>query len=51
MALMLRTFTSFVRSVCEYGGIIFMGASAAHLHKLVSIQRWLRNCMEQHFYP
>ena len=27
-------FKSFVRPVCEYGNIIFMGASATHLHKL-----------------
>ena len=30
---------SFVRPVCEQGGVIFMGASAVHLHKLDSVQK------------
>ena len=30
-------FKSFVRPICEYGNIIFMGASATHLHKLDSM--------------
>ena len=33
------TFKSFVRPICEYGNIIFMGASATHLHKLDLIQK------------
>ena len=32
-------FKSFVRPICEYGNIIFMGASATHLHKLDLIQK------------
>ena len=32
-------FKSFVRPICEYGNIIFMGASATHLHKLDFIQK------------
>ena len=32
-------YKSFVRPVCEYGSVIFMGASAVHLHKLDVIQR------------
>ena len=30
---------SFVRSVCEYGNVIFMGASVTHLQKLDSVQQ------------
>ena len=32
-------FKSFVRPICEYCNIIFMGASVTHLHKLDSIQK------------
>ncbi len=32
-------FKSFVRLICEYGNIIFMGTSATHLHKLDLIQK------------
>ena len=32
-------FKSFIRPVCEYGNIIFMGASATHLHKLDLVQK------------
>ena len=27
------------RPICEYGNVVFMGASATHLHKLDSIQK------------
>jgi len=30
---------SFVCPICEYSNIVFMGASAAHWHKLDSIQK------------
>jgi len=32
-------FKSFVRPICEYSNIVFMGASVTHLHKLDSIQK------------
>ena len=31
-------YKSFVRPVCEYVNVIFMGASAVHLHKLDAVQ-------------
>ena len=34
----ITAFRSFVRQVCEYGGVIFMGASITHLQKLDSVQ-------------
>ena len=32
-------FRSFVRPVCEYGGVAFMGASATHLSKFDKVQK------------
>jgi len=32
-------FRSFVRPVCEYGGIAFVGASATHLSKFNKVQK------------
>jgi len=32
-------FKSFVRPVCKYGGVAFMGASATHLSKLDRVQQ------------
>ena len=35
----VTAFRSFVRPVCEYGNVIFMGASATHLRKLDLVQQ------------
>ena len=40
-------YRSFVRPVCEYGGI--MGASAVHLHKLDSVQKMAKKLREVTF--
>ena len=32
-------FKAFVRPVCEYGNVVFMGATSTHLSKLDGIQR------------
>ena len=36
---LVNVYKSFVRPVCEYGNVIFMGASAVHLHKLDAVQK------------
>ena len=36
---LIFAYKSFVRPVCEYSNVIFMGASAVHLHKLDMIQK------------
>ena len=36
---LVTAYKSFVRPVCEYGNVIFMGASAVHLHKLDAVQK------------
>ena len=38
-------FKSFVRPMCEYDDIIFMGASAVCLQSWIQCKRWLRNCV------
>ena len=35
---LITAYKSFVRPVCEYGDVTFMGASATHLHKLDAVQ-------------
>ena len=36
-SVLVVAYKSFVRPVCEYGSVIFMGASAVHLHKLDAV--------------
>ena len=36
---LVTAYKSFVRPVCEYGNVIFMGASAVHSHKLDAVQK------------
>ena len=36
---LVTAFKSFVRPACEYSNIVFMGASATHLHKLDLVQK------------
>ena len=36
---LIIAYKSFVRPICEYSNVVFMGASATHLHKLDLIQR------------
>ena len=36
---LVTAYKSFVRPVCKYGNVIFMGASAVHLHKLDAAQK------------
>ena len=36
---LVTTYKSFVRPVCEYGNVIYMGAFAVHLHKLDAVQK------------
>ena len=36
---LVTAYKSFVRPVCEYGNVIFIGASAVHLHKLDAVQK------------
>ena len=43
----VTAFRSFVRPVCEYGSVIFMGASVTHLRRLDLVQ-W-RGCVRLHF--
>ena len=38
---LVTAYKSFVRPVCEYGNVIFMDASAVHLHKLDALTRQL----------
>ena len=44
-------YKSFVRLVCEYGCVIFMGASAVHLHKLDAVQKAAGRLCQISFQP
>ena len=44
-------YKSFVRPVCEYGWVIFMGASAVHLHKLDAVQKAAERLCQISFQP
>ena len=44
-------YKSFVRPVCEYGCVIFMGASAMHLHKLDAVQKAAERLCQISFQP
>ena len=44
-------YKSFVRPVCEYGSVIFMGASAVHLHKLDAVQKAAERLCQVSFQP
>ena len=44
-------YKSFVRPVCEYGCVIFMGASAVHLHKLDAVQKVAERLCQISFQP
>ena len=35
---LVTAYKSFARPMCKYGNVIFMGASAVHLHKLDAIK-------------
>ena len=44
-------YKSFVRPVCEYGCVIYMGASAVHLHKLDAVQKAAERLCQVSFQP
>ena len=44
-------YKSFVRPVCEYGCVIFMSASAVHLHKLDAVQKAAERLCQVSFQP
>ena len=46
----ITAFRSFVRPVCEYGGVVFMGASTTHLQKRIQCRKQRRGCVKLHFH-
>ena len=48
---LIVAYKSFVRPVCEYGSVIFMGASAVHLHKLDAVQKAAERLCQVSFQP
>ena len=48
---LVAAYKSFVRPVCEYGSVIFMGASAVHLHKLDAVQKAAERLCQVSFQP